>query len=214
MVLSFVAILISSLALLVKAENTSNIISIYVDPGHGGIDGGASVGSIKEADLNLSVSLKIKEIFEQNAFKVYLTRTTDTTLCGEPFVKRDDMVKRVNLINQSDAALALSIHMNQFSSAKYSGAQVFYSNVHPKNVMLASAVQKSLVTYMQNTKRTIVLRDNIFLLNRVTIPICIVECGFMSNKEELALLQKEDYQYKLVYSMLYACQNYLEFYYS
>lgn len=198
-----------SLFIAVANAETEDYITIVVDPGHGGVDGGASIGNIREATLTLQISKKIKEVFETNGIKVLLTRETEEDLSSGEFVKREDMLKRVNLINTSKATLALSIHLNKFNIERYNGAQVFYSKTNALNMYLAETMQQSLIHYLKNTNRKIVRRENIFLLNRVTIPCCIIECGFMSNKEELALLQTEEYQYKLSYAMLYGVQTYL-----
>ncbi|MDE7385296.1 MAG: N-acetylmuramoyl-L-alanine amidase, partial [Anaeroplasmataceae bacterium] len=122
------------------------------------------------------------------------------------------MLNRVKKINTSNASLALSIHLNKFSIEKYHGAQVFYSKTNPNNQLLAETMQTSLCNYLKNTDRKIVKRDNIFLLNKVTIPLCIIECGFMSNKEELHLLQSEEYQYKIAYALFYGVEDYLKLY--
>ncbi|MDE7105763.1 MAG: N-acetylmuramoyl-L-alanine amidase [Anaeroplasmataceae bacterium] len=185
---------------------------VYIDPGHGGMDGGASIGNIKESTLTLEISKKIKEVFEKSSIQVMLTRENDDDLSDGDFVKREDMLKRVNTINTSSAALALSIHLNKFSIEKYRGAQVFYSKTNSNNQLLAETMQTSLCNYLKNTERKIVKRENIFLLNKVTIPCCIVECGFMSNKEEFQLLQTEEYQYKIAYALLYGVEDYLKLY--
>ncbi|MDE6656182.1 MAG: N-acetylmuramoyl-L-alanine amidase, partial [Anaeroplasmataceae bacterium] len=88
----------------------------------------------------------------------------------------------------------------------------FYSKTNASNQLLAETMQKSLCTYLKNTERKIVKRDNIFLLNKVTIPCCIIECGFMSNTEEFKLLQSEEYQYKIAYALLYGIEDYLKLY--
>ena len=185
---------------------------VYIDPGHGGMDGGASVGEVKESNLTLEISKKIKEVFESNSIQVVLTRETDDDLSDGSFVKREDMLNRVTQINTSNASLALSIHLNKFSMEKYRGAQVFYSKTNSNNQLLAETMQTSLSLYLKNTERKIVKRDNIFLLNKVTIPCCIIECGFMSNKEEFQLLQTADYQYKIAYALLYGVEDYLKLY--
>lgn len=187
-------------------------LTIYIDPGHGGMDGGASVGEIKESLLTLEISKKIKTVFEKNSFKVNLTRTKEEDLSTIPFNKREDMLNRVNKINTSSASLALSIHLNKFNIEKYRGAQVFYSKTNSNNQLLADTIQRNLCQFLKNTERKIVKRDNIFLLNKVTIPCCIIECGFMSNHEELALLLNEEYQYKIAYALLYGVEDYLKLY--
>lgn len=194
-----------------KAETEKKII-VVLDAGHGGMDGGACVGTITEAELTLAITKKTKEIFEQNGVQVLLTRENEDDLSPNEFVKRQDMLKRVSIINSSQASLAISIHLNKFSIEKYRGAQVFYSNTNQMNAYFADVLQKNLIQYLKNTDRSIVKRDNIFLLNKVVIPCCIVECGFMSNNEELALLQSEDYQYKLAYALWYGVEDFLKLY--
>ena len=199
---------IFSIFFYIEAEGPSPTI-IYIDPGHGGMDGGAVVDGVKESTLTLAFSKKIKEVFEQEGYEVYLTRQEDVSLCPGSFIKKQDMQKRANLINQSQATLALSIHMNRFSISKYRGAQVFFSGVEPRSRMLAECLQIQLQQYLKNTTRNIVLRDNVYLLNHVTVPCCIVECGFMSNPEEFLLLQQDDYQYKFAVGLLYGVEKYL-----
>lgn len=182
---------------------------VYIDPGHGGMDGGATVNGIKESTLTLSISKKIKEVFEKNDINVQLTREEDVALSSNPFIKREDMLKRVTMMNTSSACLALSIHLNKFSAERYRGAQVFYSNTNNINAFLAETMQRSLIQNLKNTDRKIVKRDNIFLLNKVTLPCCVIECGFMSNQEEFQLLQTEEYQYKIAYALLYGVEEFL-----
>lgn len=202
---------IFSVVFLTKAE-VNNCLIVVLDAGHGGMDGGASVGDIREADLTLSIVKKTKEIFEKNGLKVILTRENEDDLSTDEFVKREDMLKRVSIINSSNASLALSIHLNKFSVERYRGAQVFFSKTNEINSYLSEVIQRSLINHLKNTDRKIVKRDNIFLLNKVVIPCCIVECGFMSNQEEFALLQTEEYQYKLAYALLYGVEDFLRLY--
>ncbi len=209
-IMVLIAFLLSLISLLISAyAETEYQKTIVLDAGHGGMDGGASVGNILEADLTLQFVLKMKEVFEENDFKVILTRRDKNDLCENEFVKKEDMAKRAAIINQSNAQLALSIHMNKFSIQKYRGAQTFYSDSHPHNLFLADTLQNNLEHYLKNTNRSIVKRDNIYLLNHVVIPCCIVECGFMSNPEELALLKSDEYQYQFAKAVLIGVENYL-----
>lgn len=205
-VLSF---LFSIATVLFYTHATTTEIIIALDAGHGGMDGGAMVQDIKEADLTLLFTKKMKEVFEKNGYKAILTRSDENDLCEGEFVKKEDMNKRVEIIHQSKATLALSIHMNKFSIAKYRGAQVFYSHHHPDNMFLADSVQKTLKIHLKNTERSIVNRENIYLLNHVAIPCCIIECGFMSNPSELDLLQSEEYQYQFAVGVLLGVETYL-----
>ena len=116
-------------------------------------------------------------------------------LCENTFVKREDMNRRVKKINSGNYVFCISIHQNTYSDSKYKGAQVFYNEKnHSLNKELAEGVQFSLRTYLKNTTRTVVNRNNIYLLNKVTIPIIIVECGFLTNVEEAHQLISSDYQ--------------------
>lgn len=184
---------------------------IVVDPGHGGMDIGASMGNVFESDLVLEISKKIKEVFEKRGYIVILTRETKDSLCSEKFIKREDMNKRLKIINDSDAKVVISIHLNKFSIERYSGAQVFFANTNKENKKLAEILQASFKNYLNNTNRSIIKRDNIYLLNRVSIPCCLIECGFMSNKKEFELLRDNKYQYKFAEALLIGINNYLNY---
>lgn len=185
-----------------KAETVSEI-KIIIDPGHGGRDGGATANGITESELNLEISLKLKKVYEDNGYIVDLTRENENDLCGETFIKRNDMNERVKKINSGGYAFGISLHQNTFSDTRYRGAQTFYSLSNASSKELALNVQNSIKLYMKNTTRDIVKRDNIYLLNRVTIPMIIVECGFLTNKEEAELLKSYEYQKELAYSIYY-----------
>lgn len=208
---SILTIIIATIVTILSTTITATIkpLCIAIDAGHGGVDGGASVAEIKESDLTLSFAKKLKEICLQKGYSVIMTRENENSLCEKEFVKKEDMAKRANIINQSEATIMISLHMNMFSSEKYSGAQVFYSSLNKKNILLANSIQESLKFHLNNTSREIVNRNNIYLLNHVQIPACIVECGFMSNKKELELLLQDDYQYKVSYAILYGFQSFL-----
>lgn len=197
-----------SVSLLTKAEeNNENII--IIDPGHGGMDSGCVYGDIEEEELNLCISYKLLDVFESNGYKVLLTRYDNNSLCEDRFIKKEDMNKRLEIINKSNALLCVSIHLNMFSDSKYRGAQVFYSNTITDNKILANYVQNSMRLVLGNTNRVEIKRDNIYILNRAIIPCVIVECGFLSNVLERNLLLSSDYQLMIAYSIYYGCIKYL-----
>lgn len=175
------------------------------------MDIGASIGNIYESDLVLEISKKIKEVFEKKGYIVILTRETKDSLCKGKFIKREDMNKRLNIINNSNARVAISIHLNKFNIERYCGAQVFFANTNQDNKKLAKILQASFKNYLKNTDRSMVKRDNIYLLNRVSIPCCLIECGFMSNKKEFELLRDNKYQYKFAEALLIGINNYLNY---
>jgi N-acetylmuramoyl-L-alanine amidase len=149
-------------------------------------------------------------VLEKKGYKVTLTRENKDALCEGKFIKRVDMNKRVDIVNKSNADLALSIHLNNYSDSKYRGAQVFYCDNVEQNEKLALTIQNTLNDNLKNTNRKIVKRDNIYLLNRVVIPTCIIECGFMSNYNEFLLLKSVEYQYKLAEVITRGVKQYLE----
>lgn len=180
---------------------------IVIDPGHGGMDGGASYNEILEKNINLEISKRLKLILEDEGYEVILTRDSDEDLSGDEFIKKEDMINRVNIINSSNAILCISIHLNYFTDSAYSGAQVFYSNINSFNYYLASFIQSSLEEMLNNTNREIVLRDNIYLLNHSLIPTALVECGFLSNKKERELLCTEEYQILLARAIYFGIRR-------
>ena len=101
-----------------------------IDPGHGGVDNGASYNNVVEDNINLAISLKIKDQLEQNGATVILTRNGDYDL-SKPnalYRKKSDFDNRIKLINNSGADMYLSIHLNYYSNSKYYGPQIFYNN--------------------------------------------------------------------------------------
>lgn len=180
-------------------QNIETIVCI--DPGHGGMDSGTSVDGIKESDIVLNISFVIKEVLDDLGYITVLTRKTKESLCEGKFIKKEDMNKRIKIIDDSNANILISIHLNYYADEKYSGAQIFYSNLNHQSKDLATYIQNSIKTNLNNTSRKAVYRDNIYLLNKVRIPACIIECGFMSNKEELKNLLDYNYQKDLAYAI-------------
>ena len=181
---------------------------ILIDPGHGGMDPGCNIGDIKESDIVLEISFKIKEVLESFGYNVILTRTNKESLCEGKYIKKEDMEKRINIINSYNTNFVLSIHLNEFSLSEYRGGQVFYNDNNVNNKRLADSIQTSFQMYLKNTDRLSMKKEHNYLLRRLTVPACIVECGFISNKEELELLMDETYQYKIAMAILYGVNVY------
>lgn len=182
---------------------------IVIDPGHGGMDPGCNIGDIKESDIVLDISFKIKEVLESFGYNVILTRETKEALCEGKFIKRTDTEKRVNIINRYNPILVLSIHLNEFGLEQYRGAQVFYNNNNEESKRLAEILQNNFGSYLKNTTRKIKLLERNLLLKRIYYPSCIIECGFISNKDELTLLLSEEYQYKIAMVILYSVNKFM-----
>ena len=177
-----------------KKNNLSNI-TIVLDAGHGGKDVGTSYKDIYEKDINLKITLILKKELERNGAQVILVRNGDYDL-STPNVnrrKKSDFDNRINLINNSNADIYLSIHLNYFNNAKYKGAQVFYNHTFKENKIIATNIQEAL-----NKDRKIKKLDNtLYMYNKLKIPGVLIECGFLSNQTDRTNLQNEEYLTKL-----------------
>ena len=175
---------------------------IYIDPGHGGPDPGTVYKNIYEKDINLEICKKLQTILENDGAIVYLTRYGDYDL-SKSYTgsrKKSDLNNRAKIINDSKADLYISIHLNSISSSTWSGAQVFYDDVNEKNYDLALLMQEQLKTDLKTNRK--VKEISTMLMNRkITIPGILIEAGFLSNPNDRYLLQKADYQYKIVESI-------------
>ncbi|MBE7036474.1 MAG: N-acetylmuramoyl-L-alanine amidase [Ruminococcaceae bacterium] len=182
---------------------------IVLDAGHGEPDGGAEgSGGILEKDLNLSITRYLQGYLEQSGIEVWLTRADDSGIYDENSrtirqKKRSDLHNRELLMNQSDADLFVSIHMNKFSDGQYSGPQVFYEPKQEASKLLAGCLQESLITVLNPPSIREIKKagKDIYLLSRAKIPAALVECGFLSNEREGQLLQDETYQKQVAWAI-------------
>lgn len=183
----------------VQQENVRRNL-VVLDPGHGGRDPG-KVGAQgeQEKDINLAISLKVKERLEKDGMEVVMTREKDVMLADEDASnkKLEDLNNRIRIINERQPAVAVSIHQNSYSDASVKGAQVFYFTHSDKGKQAAEAMQKELLEFDQENTRKIKANDTYYLLKKTEVPTVIVECGFLSCPEEAALLTDEAYQKKL-----------------
>lgn len=181
---------------------TSDMITIIIDPGHGGPDPGKT-GTLKdEKHINLAIALRLEKKLTEKGFHVLMTRAEDVGLYqteGAMWDKTADMNIRKKLVTDSSASLMLSIHQNSYPDSRCRGAQVFYNTCLEENKRLAELFQEKLkgISPVEN-KRAALVNDNLKMLKNNPMPSAIVECGFLSNKEEEYLLGTEEYQGKLV----------------
>lgn len=177
---------------------------VIIDAGHGGADSGkvGALGSL-EKDINLSLTLQLKSLLEQQDVEVLLTRDSDTELAGtDKGWKLADMKERIALINESQPDLVVSIHQNSYTTPDIRGAQCFYYTNSDSSKELASFLQQQIITTTQQTKvREIKANSDYYLLKKSQPPTVIVECGFLSNPEEEQLLLQPDYQRKMVWAI-------------
>ncbi len=178
-------------------------LTILVDPGHGGYDGGAKCrdSGTWEKELNLAVSLKLRDALALRGAQVVLTRDADVDLCtpDRPATltkKRQDMQNRIAIAQQSGIDLLLSIHMNEYRVRSESGPQVFYRAGNEGGRLLAGCLQEALITRLTPKKQRTAMAGDYFIL-QLEAPSALVECGFISNAEEERLLRSADYQTRL-----------------
>ena len=188
----------------INIEKTK-ISTVIIDPGHGGEDGGAKgYFDTIEKDINLSISLKLRDLLILNGIDVEMTRDNDdvqTNEKGDTISKRKkvDMNKRLKLINSNPEAIVVSIHQNMFEESKYRGGQVFYSKNNLLSEIFAENIQNNFKNNLQfDNKREIKKADkNLYLMDKANSISVLVECGFLSNPDEALLLMDNEYQNKI-----------------
>lgn len=173
---------------------------IVIDPGHGGVDGGAiSRSGTMEKDITLAISFKLRDYLQQAGALVVMTREGDHDLASESTErirsrKVEDLRRRVELINESDADVFVSIHLNSIPSPRWKGAQTFYNRAIEGNEFLAKHIQAEIRRNLENTNREAKPINSVYILQKANILGALVEVGFLSNPTEAELLASEKYQ--------------------
>lgn len=181
-------------------------ILIAIDPGHGGVDGGASLGEhFNEKDINLDISLKLRELLANAGAKVVLTRDSDISLEKRSDLQssryRRDLDARRDIVNNSNANVSVSIHSNCFrSNPQTKGAIIFYYYGSEEGKRLAQLIGNSIdeIVYSNllgnNSLKSKVLPENLFMLRGINVPGVLIEAGYMTNREEGRLLRQDEFQ--------------------
>lgn len=192
-----------------NTKNATPTPTIVIDAGHGGEDGGAvAADNTNEKDINLSIANKIVTLCQISGFNVVSTRTTDTAIYDQGITgiknqKISDMKNRLAIFNSSSDNIVISIHQNKFTESKYYGTQVFYSKNNPDSEILAECVRSNVIDFIQpeNNRETKPATKSIYLLWNTSNPAIIVECGFLSNNEELEKLKSDEYQNLIAFTI-------------
>ena len=196
-----------------KQANHTDSRLVIIDAGHGGDDPGKiGVDGVQEKDLNLKMALALRDLLEQQDVEVLMTREDAGGLYDErtSTKKVQDMRRRCELINREKPACVISIHQNSYHEESIHGAQVFYYKTSKESGELAKILQKELVRVVEPTNhRQAKANDTYYLLKKTEAPTVIVECGFLSNWDECAKLQNEEYQAKLVWAIQMGVLKYL-----
>ncbi len=187
---------------------------IIIDPGHGGADPGkVGINGALEKDINLQMAYILKEQLEAEGFYIILTRTSDAISGNEngDVTKVQDLQNRIRLIAEEDPLMVISIHQNSYPQESVCGAQVFYYETSEEARLLAESIQRQLILAADDgNHRQAKGNTSYFLLKKTPVTTVIVECGFLSNWREAALLQQEDYQRLMTGAIVDGILEYLE----
>jgi len=186
---------------------------VVIDAGHGGKDPGkVGVNDALEKDINLQIALRLKSILEQNDVMVVLTREEDKDLASEQAVSRknEDLRARANLISETSPVVMVSIHQNSYPEEDVDGAQVFYYSGSDSGKVLGTMIQNRLKKEIDDgNHRVAKANKDYYLLKKAACPAVIVECGFLSNPTEAALLVMQEYQEKLAFAVHLGIMEYI-----
>lgn len=179
--------------------------TVVIDAGHGGFDPGkVGINNVLEKDINLAIALKLQVLLEENDYHVVMVRTEDIGLYneGDRNKKSNDMKNRVQMINEANPLLTISIHQNSYLTSDVKGAQVFYHSSSSGSQQLAELLQQQLITTLADgNHRVAKSNESYYLLKKTSCPIVIVECGFLSNPTEAKLLLDDHYQDKIAWAI-------------
>lgn len=187
---------------------------IVIDPGHGGEDGGAtSCTGRMESEYNLAISRRLDDLLHLLGYRTRMTRTSDVSIytTGSTLAQKkvSDLKERVRIVNETGNALLVSIHQNQFSDSRYSGAQVFYAKTTGSKE-LGQKLQTELVSALNpGSNRKSKPVSGVYLLENISCTGVLIECGFLSNPQEEARLRDEDYQKALCCVIAASLHQYL-----
>lgn len=183
-------------------------LTVVLDAGHGAPDGGAvGISGTEEKDINLDIVLKLQEILESRGARVILTRTGDSGIFDGTAQtihekKVSDMRNRRDIINNSGADMFISVHMNAFGDSASHGLHVFYARNHPEAEATATAIQDSISAVTGAKAHTVkTASDSLFLMKDPVPPAVLIECGFITNPEEEALLNTDEYRARIAFAI-------------
>ena len=192
--------------------------TIILDAGHGGEDGGAvGADGTMEKDINLSIAKKLQQLLLVSGFNVKMIRDSDVSIYSDGMEtikekKVSDLKNRLNIANESENNILISIHQNKFPQSQYNGTQVFYSENNPGSKELAENIRESVIGFLQpETKREPkpATKDIYILYNCKNVAV-MVECGFLSNNAELQKLKDETYQDEMAFSIYCGFLEYIK----
>ena len=190
--------------------------TVVIDPGHGGEDGGAtSCTGVLESKINLDIALRLNDMMHLLGMETIMIRETDRSVYtqGETIAQKkvSDLRERVRIINETEKAVVVSIHQNTFPDGRYWGAQVFYPNISGSKELAGRLQSQLQASLSPDNDRKIKQSKGVYLMENIQCTGILLECGFLSNPEEEALLRNEEYQKKLCAVIASVCSQHLSF---
>ena len=191
-------------------------VTVVLDAGHGGEDGGCEGNGLIEKNLNLDICKRVASLLKNANINVVMTREDDVLLYDpnsdyEGKKKAQDVRKRLAIASEQQNPVLVSIHMNYFAQTQYSGLQVWYSKGDGRSRVLANLIQSNVKDTLQrgNTRSIKEATSRIFLLHNATFPAVLVECGFLSNPDEARALGDAEYRQKLAEVIFQSIMEYI-----
>lgn len=190
--------------------------TIALDPGHGGPDSGAkSAAGLNEKNVNLQICHYLRDYLQSSGAYVVMTREIDKDLAdsnthGLSRRKAEDLHRRLQLVEEKKADVLVSVHLNSIPSERWFGAQTFFNPRVENNKRLAQAIQVELVKNLGNTTRAARPKNDVYLMRESQITTALVECGFLSNPQEAAMLGSKAYQRKLAAAIYYGILHFYD----
>lgn len=164
-----------------------------------------------EKEINLKIAEILKDFLQAEGIEVVMTRESDAGLYdeGASNKKVQDMKRRLEIIEKADPVIVVSIHQNSYHEEYVKGAQVFYYTTSESSRQLAEVIQEQLRSLDPDNRREAKGNDSYFLLKKTSKPIVIVECGFLSNREEAEKLSSALFQEKMAWNIHMGIMKYL-----
>jgi N-acetylmuramoyl-L-alanine amidase len=199
-IIFFIGITLGTSMVNARSNNILNNKVIVIDPGHGGVDPGTVYNDLYEKNINLEISLILKSLLEKENVKVIMTRNGDYDLSypNAMYRKKSDFDNRIFLINNSNADLYLSIHLNYLNDSRYYGPQVFYL----LDEKLANIMQKNLNKIANSNRNIKTIPFDTYMYKKLSINGLLIECGFLSNNNDRMRLSDKEYQLKFAKSVV------------
>lgn len=190
-------------------------VVIVIDAGHGGADPGAisQSGAVLEKEVNLNIAKWLQGYLQEAGYAVVMTRSEDQDLAGDTEGRRKaaDMKERIRIMEEVKGDILISIHQNSYPEERYHGPQVFFQNHSEEAAGLALLVQAEMNSFTApENNREAKMGKDYYILKNAPMPAILVECGFVSNSNEAAMLIQEDYQKRIAWGIYSGVEKYLQ----